>query len=114
MRHGLVATGGALLRLPRRVPYRPTVVTGLQPTHALVRDKLAGPVTAVLRAEDEDEALCLANATEYGLAASIVTRGNGSRDTGPAALETYTEWKTTYLAAPGTALEPVDSEQLAP
>jgi acyl-CoA reductase-like NAD-dependent aldehyde dehydrogenase len=40
--------------------------------------------------------------------------GNGSRDTGLAALETYTEWKTTYLAPPGTVLEPVASEQLAP
>jgi len=149
----VVAGGYAPEELPGQAGYyRPTVVSGLRSTDALVRDELFGPVTAVLRADDEDEALRLANATDYGLAASIFTRdlgralhfsralragvvfvnaatveaethlpfggmgasGNGSRDTGLAALETYTEWKTTYLAPPGTVLEPVASGQLAP
>jgi aldehyde dehydrogenase (NAD+) len=39
----------------------------------LIRDEIFGPVTACMPAHDLDEAIELANATEYGLSAAIYT-----------------------------------------
>jgi aldehyde dehydrogenase (NAD+) len=146
---GRVAAGGyAPHDLPERAGYyRPTVLNGVDPTHPAARDELFGPVVTVLRARNEDAALRLANATEYGLAASVFTRdlgralafartleagmvfvnaatvaaetqlpfggikasGNGSRDTGLAALDSYTEWRSIYLASPEEPSHPSSS-----
>lgn len=50
---------------------RPTVVTGLTQDSALVQQEQFGPVVPILAFDDEDEAVALANDSEYGLAASI-------------------------------------------
>lgn len=49
----------------------PSVVTGLSPDMALVRDETFGPVVAIQVAADADEAVRLANDTRYGLGASV-------------------------------------------
>ncbi|MCC7321603.1 MAG: aldehyde dehydrogenase family protein [Rubellimicrobium sp.] len=51
----------------------PTIVTGVQAAHRLFREEVFGPVLAVTRFGDEDEALRLANATDYGLASGVWT-----------------------------------------
>lgn len=48
-------------------------VTGLGADHVLHREEVFGPLVAVLAFDTEDEAVALANATEYGLAASLWT-----------------------------------------
>lgn len=53
--------------------YPPTVLAG-SPDLAICREEVFGPVTVVLRAADLDEAIALANATDYGLSATILTR----------------------------------------
>ena len=50
------------------------VLDHVTPAMKLFRDESFGPVVAVTRARDEDEAIALANDTEYGLSASIFTR----------------------------------------
>ncbi|HET7570679.1 MAG TPA: aldehyde dehydrogenase family protein [Gammaproteobacteria bacterium] len=40
----------------------------------LAQDELFGPVAPIIRAHGEDEALALANATEYGLSGAVFTR----------------------------------------
>ncbi|WP_067974555.1 succinic semialdehyde dehydrogenase [Nocardiopsis trehalosi] len=54
--------------------YEPTVLTGVEPSMAACADETFGPVVAVYRFSDEDEAIARANATEYGLNASVWTR----------------------------------------
>lgn len=61
----LAETGGSYLA--------PTVVTGVQPDHNLFRNEVFGPVLAVTPFETEDQAVTLANATDYGLAAGVWT-----------------------------------------
>jgi succinate-semialdehyde dehydrogenase / glutarate-semialdehyde dehydrogenase len=51
--------------------YEPTVLTGVQAGMKCFADETFGPVVAVRAFDDEDEAVALANATDYGLNASV-------------------------------------------
>lgn len=51
----------------------PTVVTGVEPGDRLAREEVFGPVLAVTPFESEDEAVAIANGTDYGLAAAVWT-----------------------------------------
>lgn len=52
----------------------PTVVTDVDPASPLARDEHFGPVLAVLRARDLDEALALADDTPFALTAGVCSR----------------------------------------
>jgi len=58
--------------------YRPTVIANADPSAELMQEEVFGPVVSVTPFGDEAEALRLANATRYGLAASIWT-GDAAR-----------------------------------
>ncbi len=70
---------GALLRTGgHRLPgpgffYAPTVLTAVAPGMAAFEQETFGPVAAVTRARDADEAVELANRSRYGLGASLWT-----------------------------------------
>ena len=51
-----------------------TVVDGVTSDMRLFREESFGPVVAVIRAKDEEDAVRLANDTEYGLSASVFTK----------------------------------------
>ena len=51
----------------------PTVVSGLAPTSRVLREEIFGPVVTVAPFRNEDEAVGLANGTDYGLAAIVLT-----------------------------------------
>ena len=53
--------------------YRPSVLTGVAPEMRMSREETFGPVAAIARFETEDEAVAIANATPYGLAAYYMT-----------------------------------------
>ena len=54
--------------------YPPTVLAGVEPGMAAFDEELFGPVAAVIRAESEEEAIRLANASPFGLGAAVFTR----------------------------------------
>ncbi|MDX2132339.1 MAG: aldehyde dehydrogenase [Planctomycetota bacterium] len=54
--------------------YEPTVIGGVLPTCRIVREEVFGPVLTVQAFDDEDQALAMANGTDYGLAATVFTR----------------------------------------
>jgi aldehyde dehydrogenase (NAD+) len=56
---------------------RPTIFTGVDPASELATEEVFGPVLAVLRVSSFDEALQVADATRFGLSASIVTSDLG-------------------------------------
>jgi len=53
---------------------RPTVIADVPKEARLFKEEIFGPVLAVTRAKDFDEALELANATEYGLTGAVYTK----------------------------------------
>ena len=53
--------------------YAPTVLDGVSEDMPAFREETFGPVAAVIRARDADEAVRLANDTEYGLGAALWT-----------------------------------------
>jgi len=71
---GQIVTGGVRAMTETGGYYmQPTVVTGVQPSHRLFREEVFGPVLAVTPFNDEKQALTLANATDFGLAAGVWT-----------------------------------------
>jgi betaine-aldehyde dehydrogenase len=53
--------------------YEPTVLTGVTPEMPLLREETFGPVAPIVRCRDIDEAIAMADRSEYGLGASIYT-----------------------------------------
>ncbi len=51
--------------------YPPTVLAGVTPEMAAFREEIFGPVAPVITFSSDDEAVALANQTEYGLSAAV-------------------------------------------
>jgi aldehyde dehydrogenase (NAD+) len=58
---------------PRETGYyvSPTVFADVTPDMTIAQEEIFGPVVSILRYEDEDEALAIANGTVYGLAGAV-------------------------------------------
>jgi succinate-semialdehyde dehydrogenase/glutarate-semialdehyde dehydrogenase len=54
--------------------FEPTVVTGVAQGSDILREEIFGPVLAIATFSDEDEAVRLANDTEYGLVSYVFTQ----------------------------------------
>ncbi len=54
--------------------YEPTVLTNVSSSMMLAREETFGPVAPLFRVDSDDEAIRLANDTEFGLAAYLYTR----------------------------------------
>ncbi len=61
--------------------FRPTVIADVAPGSEILREEIFGPVLAIARFRNEDEAVRLANDTEYGLVSYVYTEdlGRGHR-----------------------------------
>lgn len=78
-----VKAGGALKLGGKSSPgdgftYEPTVIDHVTPVMAAFREETFGPVAAIIRVKDTEEAIKLANATEFGLGAALWTRDVGA------------------------------------
>ncbi len=65
--------GGASIERPGFF-YEPTVVSDVRPGMPMFDEEVFGPAAAVVRAADADEAISLANESNYGLGFSLWTR----------------------------------------
>jgi len=72
-RGATLLTGGSAPEGPGTF-YEPTVVADVPAGSAILREEIFGPVLAIATFSDEDEAVRLANDTEYGLVSYVFTQ----------------------------------------
>jgi aminomuconate-semialdehyde/2-hydroxymuconate-6-semialdehyde dehydrogenase len=75
----------------------PTVIEGLSPVCRTNTEEIFGPVITLMPFKDEEEALAIANATEYGLAATIWTESLTRAHRMAAHLEFGIVWVNCWL-----------------
>ncbi|MFT3978418.1 MAG: aldehyde dehydrogenase family protein [Sphingomonas bacterium] len=76
----------------------PTVFANVSNTMRIAREEIFGPVISVIPFEDGEEALKLANDTEYGLAGGVWTRSLSTAHKMAAGIQAGTIWVNCYGA----------------
>lgn len=76
---GAVANGARLIMGGKRIDrtgsfMEPTILTDVEPQNPAFRQEFFGPVALFFRVKDDDEAVRLANDSDFGLGGSVFTR----------------------------------------
>ena len=74
----------------------PTLLRDVPVNHRLAQEEVFGPVLSSMAFDSEEQAIEMANATEFGLVAGVWTRGHG-REKGFEALYGFTVLKTVAI-----------------
>lgn len=94
--HARVTVGGQRIG-DKGFFYAPTVVADLRQDDELIQTEIFGPVLTVQKFETEDEALAMANGTQYGLASSVWTNDIGAATRMSARLDFGCVWVNTHI-----------------
>jgi betaine-aldehyde dehydrogenase/5-carboxymethyl-2-hydroxymuconic-semialdehyde dehydrogenase len=100
------ADGQKVLRGGRRLDglfYEPTLIEPTSNDAEIVQREVFGPVLTLQTFGSEDEAIALANSTDYGLAGLIYTSSMGRADRVGRAIRGGTVWVNTFLVRDLTA-----------
>jgi 1-pyrroline-5-carboxylate dehydrogenase len=80
-KEGTVLNGGHAIKTPEGGYYiAPTVIADVAPTARIAMEEIFGPVLAVIKSHSFDDALAIANNTEYGLTGAIYTSSREKLD----------------------------------
>lgn len=78
--------------------YQPTVFADVDPSMRIAQEEVFGPILSAIPFTDEDEAVSIANSTEFGLAAGVWTNHLGRAHRVADRLEAGTVWTNMYRA----------------
>lgn len=82
----------------------PTLLAGVTPDHALAQDEIFGPVQVVIPFDDEEQAIAIANGTDFGLVASIWTNSGARQMRAAKAIRAGQVFINNYGAGGGVEL----------
>lgn len=92
-----LVTGGERVQVDGRGNFvTATVFADVEPSMAIAREEIFGPVVVVIPFDDLEHAVTLANDTVYGLAAGVWTRDVGKANRMARELDAGTIWINTY------------------
>lgn len=92
----VLAGGGRPASMNRGYYFEPTIVECDSQDYPVVRHELFGPVLSVLRFDDEEHAIALANDSEYAFAGGVFTRDAGKAMRTARAIRAGRFWVNTY------------------
>jgi 1-pyrroline-5-carboxylate dehydrogenase len=73
-KEGRLITGGGAVPGAAGYLIQPTVIADVRPDAVIAQEEIFGPVLAVIRVKDFDEALAVANGTAYGLTGAVYSK----------------------------------------
>ncbi len=91
-----IMSGGAEGLGPAGTFIAPTLLSGVRPDMTVVREEIFGPVVVATPFNEPEEAVALANDTEYGLAASVWTESLSSAHRLAADIKAGTVWINSH------------------
>ena len=96
-----IVTGGGIPQL--EAPYdggsfvEPTILTGLPESSRVIREEIFGPVCHIQPFDDEEEALAMANDTDYGLCSAVWTQNLTRAHRLAAGIDVGITWVNTWF-----------------
>ena len=102
--NGAVMRCGGPVELPGyegRDFYAPTVLTGVTHEMRIMREEIFGPVVPIVTVESEEEAIALANDSDFGLGASVWTRDRGRGERIASRIQSGMVWVNDHMYSHG-------------
>ena len=85
--------------------YKPTIFDNVDPKSTIAQEEIFGPVTSIFNFETEEEAIEIANSTDYGLASGIFTnndeKAKWTADRIEAGIVWHNDWFVDGVNLPG-------------
>src|SRR5436190_5843943 len=81
--------------------YAPAVLTGVTHEMRIMREEVFGPVVPIMTVSDEEQAIALANDSEFGLGASVWTLDRGKGERIARRLEAGSVWVNDHMYSHG-------------
>jgi succinate-semialdehyde dehydrogenase/glutarate-semialdehyde dehydrogenase len=81
--------------------YAPAVLTGVTPDMRIMREEIFGPVLPIVTVDSEEEAVALANDSDFGLGASVWTGDRARGERLAAELEAGMVWINDHMFSHG-------------
>ncbi|WP_099515477.1 aldehyde dehydrogenase family protein [Microvirga ossetica] len=92
-----VKVGGTRLEHESGQFMAPTIVDGVQPQMTIAREEVFGPVLSILTFETADEAVAIANSTDYGLSAGVWSQDFNTCLNVSRGIHAGTVWMNTFM-----------------
>jgi acyl-CoA reductase-like NAD-dependent aldehyde dehydrogenase len=82
--------------------FRPAVLTGVTHDMRLMREEIFGPVVPIVTVDSEDEAIALANDSDFGLGASVWTMNRAKGERIARRVQAGMVWVNDHMYSHGT------------